>query len=542
MSNFSPRDVRKLIDKFFSIQWCRDNLVVPLHEENSLPMIRATIKIAIANFSYLGTIASPIKERLNQSGYTCEFVERSQEEIQKILDLASEERFLTGDKISQFDEDAVLEAIKETSDNNSDTFDFEFDDEGELEEDMTLDLAVEMCESKIQNAAGTILINARQRNVSDIHIEPMENSYLVRVRKDGVMHNFMSLPRKAGIQLVACLKNMAYMDIAERRVSQDGKIIRKFEGNKIEFRCSTVPNTNGEKMVLRILNSDASTLNLDFLIHIESVRENFRKIMSSNNGIIIVSGPTGSGKSTTLAATLIELNNGDTNIVTAEDPVEYKLGGGISQSQVNRAKGQTFAMLLRTFLRQDPDVILIGETRDPETAESAMDAAETGHLVFTTLHANSSTSSLTRLIDMEVPKYKLNASVRGVLAQRLIRKVCTGCGTQRGVSESESVRYGIDEGTPVMYANALSAEEKSKRKRESSLCPKCFGIGYQGRIGVYELLEVNRDIQIAIAEKKSIEEIENIAVNKNNMLTLRKYGLELIKEGLTTFSELERVI
>ena len=143
---------------------------------------------------------------------------------------------------------------------------------------------------------------------------------------------------------------------------------------------------------------------------------------------------------------------------------------------------------------------------------------------------------------MEVPKYKLNASVRGVLAQRLIRKVCTGCGTQRGVSESESIRYGIDEGTPVMYANALSAEEKSKRKRESSLCPKCFGIGYQGRIGVYELLEVNRDIQIAIAEKKPLEEIENIAVNKNNMLTLRKYGLELIKEGLTTFSELERVI
>ena len=236
------------------------------------------------------------------------------------------------------------------------------------------------------------------------------------------------------------------------------------------------------------------------------------------------------------------MDSGDTNIVTAEDPVEYKLGGGISQSQVNRAKGQTFAMLLRTFFRQDPDVILIGETRDPETAESAMDAAETGHLVFTTLHANSSTSSLTRLLDMEVPKYKLNASVRGVLAQRLIRKVCTGCGIKRGVSESESIRFEIEEGTPVMYANALSAEEKSKRKRENTLCPKCYGIGYAGRVGVYELLEVNRDIQIAIAEKKPLQEIENIAVNKNNMLTLRKYGLELIKEGLTTFSELERVI
>ena len=270
--------------------------------------------------------------------------------------------------------------------------------------------------------------------------------------------------------------------------------------------------------------------------------KSLRKSIHSTQGLILVTGPTGSGKSTTLAAALREKDNGETNIVTAEDPIEYDMGGDINQVQVYRAKGQTFAMILRTFLRQDPDVILIGETRDPETAESSMDAAETGHLVFTTLHANSAISALTRLIDMEVPKYKLNSSLRGVLAQRLIRKVCTGCGIKRGVSESESIRFEIDEGTPVMYANALSAEEKSKRKRENTLCPKCSGIGYVGRIGVYELLEVNRDIQIAIAEKKPLKEIENIAVNKNNMLTLRKYGLELIKEGLTTFSELERVI
>ena len=262
-------------------------------------------------------------------------------------------------------------------------------------------------------------------------------------------------------------------------------------------------------------------LNLDTLIHIESVRKCFRTTINATNGVIIVSGPTGSGKSTTIAATLIEKDTGGKNIVTAEDPIEYDLGGDILQTQLNRAKGQTFVMLLRRFLRQDPDVILIGETRDPETAESAMDAAETGHLVFTTLHANSAISALTRLIDMEVPKYKLNSSLRGVLAQRLIRKVCTGCGIKRGVSESESIRFGIEEGTPVMYANALSAEEKSKRKRENTLCPKCSGIGYVGRIGVYELLEVNRDIQIAISEKKPLKEIEDIAVNKNNMLTLR---------------------
>ena len=475
---YTATSVRKLVDKHFSLQWCRDNLVVPLYVEPSLPGQVGILKIAIANYSYLGTIAEPIKQRLNQSGENlrCEFVERSQEEIQEILDNASEERFISGDSIetSQFDEDAVLEAIKETSDNDPDGIKFEFDDdedENKIEEE-TADLATEMMESKIQKAAGGVLIYSKKENVSDIHIEPREESYKIRVRKDGVMQKFMSLPRKPGIQLVACLKNMAMMDIAERRASQDGKILRKFEGNRMEFRCSTVPGKHGEKMVLRILNSDASALNLDTLIHIESVRKDFRKIMNATNGIVIVSGPTGSGKSTTLAAALREKDKGDTNIVTAEDPIEYDMGGDINQVQVNRAKGQTFAMILRTFLRQDPDVILIGETRDPETAESSMDAAETGHLVFTTLHANSSTSSLTRLLDMEVPKYKLNASVRGVLAQRLLRKVCTGCSIKRPISDSEAREFQISKNTPIMYANTLTAEEKSKRKKENTLCPQ----------------------------------------------------------------------
>ena len=541
---YTPTSVRKLVDKFFSLQWCRDNLVVPLYEETSLPMSNSLIKIAIANYSYLGTIASPIKERLSQSGYKCEFVERSQEEIQEILDLASEERFISGESIaiSQFDEDAVLEAIKETSDNDNDNFSFEFDDDdNETFEEDSLDLAIEMMESKIQKAAGMVLINSRKNDVSDIHIEPREEGYKIRVRKDGVMQKFMSLPRKPGIQLVACLKNMAQMDIAERRASQDGKILRKFEGNRLEFRCSTVPGKHGEKMVLRILNSDASALNLDTLIHIESVRKDFRKIMNATNGIVIVSGPTGSGKSTTLAAALKEKDTGDTNIVTAEDPIEYDMGGDINQVQVNRAKGQTFAMILRTFLRQDPDVILIGETRDPETAESSMDAAETGHLVFTTLHANSSTSSLTRLLDMEVPKYKLNASVRGVLAQRLLRKVCTGCAIKRPISDNEAIEFNIKKNTPIMYCNSLSSEEKLKRKSENTLCQKCQGSGYKGRVGAYELLLIDRKIQNAISKGLTDREIENLAVNENSMLTLTQYGVELVKDHLTTLSEVIRV-
>ena len=544
-SQYNRTSVRKLVDKFFSLQWCRDNLVVPLYEETSLFKKDGIIKIAIANYSYLGTIANPIEERLSQAGFTCEFVKRSQEEIQEILNLASDERFISDDKKKsvEFNSQSVLEALKKISKNSNDSFSVEFEDdfdEQNIDED-NLDLAIEMMESDVQNAAGSLLVSSMIEGVSDIHIEPKEDSYKIRVRKDGVMQKYLSMPRKPGVQLIACLKNMAMMDIAERRASQDGKILRKFEGNRLEFRCSTVPGKHGEKMVLRILNSDASALNLDILIHIESVRENFRNIINATNGIVIVSGPTGSGKSTTLAAALREKDNGETAIVTVEDPIEYDMGGDINQVQLNRAKGQTFAKILRTFLRQDPDVILIGETRDPETAESSMDAAETGHLVFTTLHANSSTSSLTRLLDMDVPKYKLNSSVRGVLAQRLLRKVCTGCAIKRPVSESEGIEFQISNNIPIMYANTLSADEKHKRYSEGTLCPICQGSGYKGRVGAYELLLLDRKIQNAISKGLNDKEIENLAVSENSMLTLTQYGVELVKNHLTTLSEVMRV-
>ena len=330
------------------------------------------------------------------------------------------------------------------------------------------------------------------------------------------------------------------MDIAERRQSQDGKIRRRFEGQTMEFRCATAPGKFGEKMVMRFLNSNSKMLNLDTLISNETVRRDLRSIINEANGIIIVSGPTGSGKSTTLASALREKDTGELNIVTAEDPIEYDLGGNVQQFQVIRAKGQTFANLLRTFLRQDPDVILIGETRDPETAESSMDAAETGHLVFTTLHANSAASSLTRLMDMEVPPYKLNASLRGVLAQRLLRKVCPECSVERPISEAESRFTKLAVGTSVRIASALTAEEKQKRKQEGTLCTRCGGTGYQGRIGTYELLKVNRNIREAIKQEKLTHEIESIAED-NGMLTLKRYAVDLIAKQLTTISELQKI-
>ena len=539
-------EIRKLIDEIFALQWCRENIVVPLGIERNETTGSQRLTVAIGNFSYLATIGDFIKDRANKAGFECQFIEKPAHEIQAFLDQATQERLLSSDSNAldgiEFSDDAVLDALKGVEDDNSPQgFDFDFDDsEEQILEEEALDLSTEMLGSKIQQAAAKILIHAARSGVSDIHVEPRREEYKVRVRKDGVMQSYVSMPRSAGIKFTACLKNMAQMDIAERRASQDGKIRRKFEGQTMEFRCATAPGKFGEKMVMRFLNSNSDMLSLDTLISNEKVRENFRSIINQANGIIIVSGPTGSGKSTTLASALREKDSGELNIVTAEDPIEYDLGGNIQQFPVIRAKGQTFANLLRTFLRQDPDVILIGETRDPETAESSMDAAETGHLVFTTLHANSASSSLTRLMDMEVPSYKLNTSLRGVLAQRLLRKVCPECSVQRPINEAESRFTKLPIGTSVRFANALTGEEKQKRKEEGSLCTRCGGTGYQGRIGTYELMNVNRAIKEAVKQEKSTDEIEEIA-EANGMLTLKSYAVDLIAKQLTTISELQKI-
>ena len=544
INNLKISSLRKVIDNYFSLQWCRDNLVVPVSIEPSLPPLNGLITIAVANISFLGTIGQTIKDRLENGGYELKYIELSSEKIQEILDLAVEESVISGDQIdiTEFTEDAVLAALKETSDgNNDDEFILEFDSfEEEQEQDLIADMDDEMRNSKTQKAAGLVLINACKTGVSDIHIEPKELKYKIRVRKDGVLQDFVSLPSAAGKQLMACLKLMADMDIAERRASQDGKILRKYQGNKMEFRCSTAPAKHGEGMVLRVLNSDSSILNIETLIHVKNVRSSFKKIINSSNGIVIVSGPTGSGKSTTLASALREIDNGELKIVTAEDPIEYDLGGDIIQHQINRAKKQTFANFLRTFLRQDPDVILIGETRDPETAESSMDAAETGHLVFTTLHANTASSSLVRLLDMGVPEYKINSSVRAILAQRLLRKVCPHCSVKRPIRPEEASLMDIKLDANIRYATVLNPEEKEKRKREGTLCSTCSGSGYNGRVGTYEFLPITREIQVALKEKKTDEEIQNIAIN-NGMLTLFSYGKKLVLDELTTINEVIRI-
>jgi len=535
---------RQLIDKVLSLQWCRDNIVVPLRTEKDVSSGEETIVIAIANITYLATIGDFIKKRAAGAGLSCQFVERPTDVITALLNDASQERIISGETLDtyEFTDEAVLEALKAAEDGDSAgeiSLEFDDSDENTIEYE-AIDLAAEMLGSEIQRAAARILINSCYGNVSDIHIEPRQDGYKVRVRRDGVMQNYVNMSRSAGIKLTACLKNMAKMDIAERRASQDGKILRRFEGQQMEFRCATAPAKHGEKMVLRILNSNTEMLKLETLISDVGVRNEFRNIINEANGIVIVSGPTGSGKSTTLASALREKDNGEVNIVTAEDPIEYDLGGNIQQFPVLRAKGQTFANLLRTFLRQDPDVILIGETRDPETAESSMDAAETGHLVFTTLHANSAASSLTRLVDMEIPSYKLTASLRGILAQRLLRMVCPECSVERPLTDSESKFTGLRKDIPVRVANSLSAVEKEQRKQEGTLCTRCNGTGYKGRIGTYELLKMTKNIREAIRQQKSTQEIENAAI-EGGMLTLKAYAAKLIEKQLTTVSELQKI-
>lgn len=544
MQSLKPSEIRQLVDQHFSLQWCRENIVVPLGIERNSQTSTEQLTIAIGNFSYLGTIGDFIKKRVANAGIECQFVEKTPEAIQKLLDEAALQRVISGEGLEDFEfsDESILDTLQSADEEGSNgEFQFDFDDSDEqIIEEQALDLATEMMGTKIQQAAAKIMISACRTGVSDIHVEPRQENYKVRVRRDGVMQNYVTMPRSAGIKLTACYKNMAKMDIAERRASQDGKILRRFEGQIMEFRCATAPGKYGEKMVMRFLNSDAEMLSLDTLISNEKVRQDFRSILNEANGIIIVSGPTGSGKSTTLASALREKDNGDLNIVTAEDPIEYDLGGNIQQFPVIRAKGQTFSQLLRTFLRQDPDVILIGETRDPETAESSMDAAETGHLVFTTLHANSAASSLTRLMDMEVPSYKLNASLRGVLAQRLLRRVCPECSVQRPINDAESYFTGLQPGTPVRFATMLSAEEKQQRKQEGTLCAKCGGSGYKGRVGTYELMTINSSIRESIKKNKTTHEIEQEAI-QSGMLTLKRYSVELIREQLTTISELQKI-
>ena len=391
--------------------------------------------------------------------------------------------------------------------------------------------------SPVVSLVDRILVQALERSASDIHLEPQEDGLLIRLRQDGVLEPLEKLPKQLTPAVTSRLKIMADLDIAERRLPQDGRIRRRYQGRLFDLRVSTLPTRYGEKVCMRLLDSGATHLGLDRLISEPAALASVREMGSKPFGMLLVTGPTGSGKSTTLYSLLAERNEPGINISTVEDPIEYTLKG-IAQTQVNREKGYDFAMALRAFMRQDPDVLLVGETRDRETAKTAIEAALTGHLVLTTLHCNDAPSAIARLSEMGVEPFMVSASLIGIVSQRLVRRVCPDCRQPYHPSEQDLGRFGL-------FASNEQAITFFKAKRlqasDSNPCPSCQGLGYKGRVGVYEVLRVNDTLASAIAQEASTDRLRKLAI-ENGMKTLLGYGLDLVRQGETTLEEIERMI
>ena len=409
-----------------------------------------------------------------------------------------------------------------------------------------MDLADEIQESEtapVIKAVNVILAKALSEGVSDIHVEPQEHEMRIRMRRDGVLEEYYKFPKKVIPAITSRFKILAEMDIAERRQAQDGRIRRKFRGRTVDFRVNSLPSRYGEKIVLRILDSSSTQLGLDKLITDQETLALVRETASRPFGLILVTGPTGSGKSTSLYSVLAERNDPAINISTAEDPIEYALPG-ITQCQVIREKNLTFANILRAFLRQDPDVLLVGETRDLETAKTSIEAALTGHLVLTTLHTNDAAGAIARLDEMGVEPFMVSAALLGILAQRLMRRVCGECRVPYTPTSEELGRYGLSTSQEVditfYKANTIPIEQRKHLTDGGQLCKKCNGLGYKGRVGVYEFLKVTERLQTLITKGAPTEQIKEAAVEEG-MKTILAYSLQLVREGYTTFEEVERV-
>jgi len=371
-----------------------------------------------------------------------------------------------------------------------------------------------------------ILFRALQMRASDIHVHPFESKIVVRYRIDGILYDTLTLNRNVLPLIISRIKVMAGMDIAERRMPQDGRCSVRIGQREVDLRVSTVPTSYGERAVLRLLDKSSGILTLEQLGFFEEDRKVFDKVINRSHGVIFVTGPTGSGKSTTLYACLNQIDATVKNIMTVEDPIEYQLGG-ISQMQVAPKKGMNFVNALRHILRQDPDVIMVGEVRDQETAAMAIQSSLTGHLVFSTLHTNDAAGAISRLLDFGVEPYLVSSSLICVLAQRLVRRICPDCKTAYEPPAHELRDLGImeDEKTPFYVGTG---------------CAKCFDTGYRGRTGIYELMTINDDIREMIYEQTTAGAIKKKAL-EYGMQTLRMDGARKAQSGVTTIAEVLRV-
>jgi type IV pilus assembly protein PilB len=399
------------------------------------------------------------------------------------------------------------------------------DDQSAVVAETKQDLMIASEDAPIVKLSNSVLGLAIKQGASDIHIEPMESDVVLRYRIDGVLQVVQRLPKRVQMGLVSRLKILSRLDIAEKRVPQDGRFAVTLDGRPIDFRVSTVPGKWGEKIVLRILDRSNTQLGLDHLISHRPTLGLVREMIGQPYGIVYVTGPTGSGKTTTLYSALAEINDPGINIATAEDPIEYDLPG-ITQIQVNPSIDLTFASILRAFLRQDPDVMLVGETRDRETARTSVEAALTGHLVFTTLHTNSAAVAFTRLAEMGIEPFLVSSSTIGVVAQRLARRLCQAC-REPYEPDAETRRFfGLADGTTLYRGRG---------------CSSCGGKGVKGRVGIYEVMRITPAVRPLIARGSAAEDIHAAAVAAG-MIDLRRYAALMLEEGLTSIEEVTSVV
>lgn len=410
--------------------------------------------------------------------------------------------------------ESVMEDIKDFVDMESAAAD--------LEEVSDL-LDAENDDAPIVRLLNAILTESLKENASDIHIEPYEKQALVRFRLDGVLRTVLSPSVQIAPLLISRIKVMSKLDIAEKRLPQDGRMTVLLGGRSIDLRVSTMPSSHGERVVMRLLDKDAGKLQTQELGMPETTEKQLYDLISRPHGIILVTGPTGSGKTTTLYAALQKMDRQERNIMTVEDPVEYDLPG-ISQTQINLRAGMTFARGLRAILRQDPDVILIGEIRDGETAEIATQASLTGHLVLSTLHTNTAAGAITRLQDLGVDSFLLASTVRGIISQRLLRKLCPDCREEVKADDYQSGLLNVKKGTKIY---------------QSKGCPACNNTGFSGRQALFELVSVDAPLQSLIHENAGELELEQAI--REQVPSIREAGFELVRQGLTTVEEVLRV-
>ena len=496
--NFNDVPVVREFTEFIPIRYAKKNIFFPLKKT------RNTLEVAITN----PELSQPLDDLARH--FKCH-IKSVISHKQAVLDLINR----AYDESSASTEDAV------------DLLDSEETYENILAVEEPEDLLDATDEEPIKRLVNSLLWQAAKDEASDVHIDPTPRETIVRYRIDGVLQQVTVFPRQVHVTVVNRIKVMSRLDIAQKGLPQDGRSMVLIAGRKIDIRVSTIPTVHGEKIVMRLLFQEEKLMQLRQLGLAKYILQPYQNLVNSSGGIILVTGPTGSGKTTTLYASLAEIDNEARNIITIEDPVEYKLSG-YSQIEVKPKVGLTFANALRSVLRQDPDVIMVGEMRDTETAQIAIQSALTGHLVFSTVHTNSAPATITRLIDMGIEPFLVSSSIIGVLAQRLVRRICPDCRKSYQPHPEQLRELGIKE---------VSFRKLDRRFFRGDGCDNCRHTGYRGRIGIHELLVMSEGVKNTILESSDSDTIKKQGL-KEKMITLRRDGVNKILHGLTTAEEI----